>query len=103
MENIRQVSNFIKKIEPRNIVVRNTFNSKAKSGTIRVLIRFDVDDNLFRNEFRERFGDVGWYVFFEMSGQLAKITDGNCEFFVRFVSPKINLPEFSSGEKSAPC
>jgi hypothetical protein len=103
MENIRQVSSFIKKIEPRNIVVRRSFDPKSKNGMIYVVIGFDVDDSSFKKEFRKEFHAVEWQVFFDMSGRLAKVTNGECEFFVRFISSKINLPELSRKGKSAPC
>lgn len=103
MENIRQVSSFIKKIESRNIVVRRSFDPKSKNGMIYVVIGLDVDDSSFKKEFRKEFYAVEWQVFFDMSGRLAKVTNKECEFFVRFISSKINLPELSKKGKSAPC
>ena len=70
---------------------------------IYVVIGLDVDDSSFKKEFRKEFHAVEWQVFFDMSERLAKVTNKECEFFVRFISLKINLPELSRKGKSAPC
>ena len=55
MENIRQVSSFIKKIESRNIVVRRSFDPKSKNGMIYVVIGLDVDDSSLKKSFVRNF------------------------------------------------
>jgi uncharacterized protein with HEPN domain len=91
MENIRQVSSFIKKIESRNIVVRRSFDPKSKNGMIYVVIGLDVDDSSFKKEFRKEFHAVEWQVFFDMSGRL---THDTLRLVVHTtVSSVINYPE----------